>query len=105
MLLWNAASVKAIACGGDNVLVSDAGAILTTMAIEKGECVAAQSFRLPDMLPTEEILSVSSGRSHFAAVSHHGQLYTWGCGADGRLGHGGNEDEECPRVVSKATRA
>ena len=54
----------------------------------RGECVAAQSFRLPDMLENESVLSLSSGRSHFAAVSQHGQLYTWGCGADGRLGHG-----------------
>ena len=29
------------------------------------------------------------GRSHAALLTRRGQLYTWGSGAGGRLGHGG----------------
>ena len=35
----------------------------------------------------KEHLTIAAGGAHTAAL-HHGQLYTWGIGQDGRLGHG-----------------
>eukprot|EP00698_Gefionella_okellyi_P022100 TRINITY_DN727_c0_g1_i1.p2 TRINITY_DN727_c0_g1~~TRINITY_DN727_c0_g1_i1.p2 ORF type:complete len:244 (-),score=28.15 TRINITY_DN727_c0_g1_i1:1144-1875(-) len=32
--------------------------------------------------------AVACGEAHSACISVHGALYTWGCGGDGRLGHG-----------------
>lgn len=34
-------------------------------------------------------MQVAVGRSHAALLTRRGQLYTWGCGGGGRLGHGG----------------
>lgn len=47
---------------------------------------------LPCLVPRtsfndEEIIQVSAGGIHSAAVSVLGHVYTWGCGSDGRLGH------------------
>lgn len=36
----------------------------------------------------ESIMSVSCGESHSAAISTLGELFTWGAGTHGRLGHG-----------------
>ena len=46
----------------------------------------------PVSIPTEafngeKIIQVSAGGIHSAAVGANGQLFTWGCGSDGRLGH------------------
>ena len=35
----------------------------------------------------EEIKAVSAGGIHSSAVSKTGNVFTWGCGSDGRLGH------------------
>jgi len=43
--------------------------------------------------------SCSSG--HVAAVASDGRLFTWGEGAEGKLGHGDEEDVMTPRVVSR----
>ena len=39
-------------------------------------------------LSGKDIVSISCGSSHSAAVSASGELYTWGQGNYGRLGHG-----------------
>ena len=36
---------------------------------------------------------------NYSAALMHGDLYTWGCGGHGRLGHEGNEHELAPRHV------
>ena len=64
----------------------------------------------PYMLPEnnfngEDILHVSAGGIHSAAVSSLGHVFTWGCGSDGRLGHPDGEGHrylfrsDTPRVV------
>jgi RCC1 and BTB domain-containing protein len=45
------------------------------------------------------IKSASLGFVHSAAVSNQGQLYTWGGGMLGQLGHGNLRDEWEPRLV------
>jgi len=36
---------------------------------------------------------VAAGSNQTAAVTDDGKLYTWGCGRDGRLGHGGSSEK------------
>jgi alpha-tubulin suppressor-like RCC1 family protein len=45
------------------------------------------------------ISSVSAGYGFIAAVSAAGTVYTWGEGADGRLGHGDTERSLVPKQV------
>ena len=51
---------------------------------------------------TEEkigLLSIAAGDQHSAAISSNNELYTWGCGAYYRLGHGLAFDESIPKKV------
>ena len=51
-------------------------------------------------LASMHVSHISAGRAHSLAVTEQGALYTWGCGKDGKLGHGGVEAEWLPRRVS-----
>lgn len=46
------------------------------------------------------IMSVSCGESHSGAIAILGEVYTWGAGTYGRLGHGQEGDLLLPDVVS-----
>jgi len=46
------------------------------------------------------IIQISAGEFHAAAVSDKGVLYTWGYGKDGQTGHGDISDVSVPRAVS-----
>ncbi|CAJ1363488.1 unnamed protein product [Effrenium voratum] len=50
-------------------------------------------------LQSKVVRSVSCGEHHVGAVSDLGVLYTWGRGQNGRLGHGGEENELLPKAV------
>ncbi|EQC37098.1 hypothetical protein SDRG_05325 [Saprolegnia diclina VS20] len=52
-----------------------------------------------EALVDTRIVDLSCGASHAAAVSDTGDLYTWGHGAHGKLGHGQDIDEVTPRLV------
>jgi len=54
-------------------------------------------------LGDKRIIEISAGVFHSAAVSSTGDVYTWGYGAHGRLGHDDYHNQEEPRVV-KALR-
>lgn len=43
---------------------------------------------------------VACGGAHSACITAAGQLYTWGKGRYGRLGHGDSEDQLVPKLVS-----
>ena len=49
-----------------------------------------------------KIVQVACGDYHTMALTDSGELFTWGKGSDGRLGHGSNDviDELLPRPVS-----
>ena len=36
----------------------------------------------------KRVVHIACGTDYSAAVTDDGELYTWGCGAHGRLGHG-----------------
>jgi alpha-tubulin suppressor-like RCC1 family protein len=46
-----------------------------------------------------KIKQLDCGRGHTMAVSLDGQVFSWGRGASGCLGHGGRADERTPRLV------
>ncbi|KAL2093614.1 hypothetical protein ACEWY4_010926 [Coilia grayii] len=61
-------------------------------------CISIQSFpALVDIPRVSEVKSVSCGSRHTAAVSSEGNLYSWGWGDYGQLGHGTlcSSDEPC----------
>lgn len=51
-----------------------------------------------DMLG-EKPVSVSGGRVHSIAVTEKREVWSWGCGRNGRLGLGGSGDEAEPMLV------
>ena len=39
-----------------------------------------------------DVIAVAAGPQHVVAVGSDGEVYTWGCGIDGRLGLGDEEN-------------
>ncbi|XP_036675839.2 probable E3 ubiquitin-protein ligase HERC2 [Drosophila suzukii] len=56
--------------------------------------------RLVEALRAKKIRDVACGSSHSAAISSQGELYTWGLGEYGRLGHGDNATQLKPKLVA-----
>ncbi|XP_039287848.1 E3 ubiquitin-protein ligase HERC2 [Nilaparvata lugens] len=52
-----------------------------------------------EALQGEEIVEIACGGAHSAAITANGELYTWGKGRYGRLGHGDSEDQLKPKLV------
>ena len=56
--------------------------------------------RRVDRLTSCQIVEVATSKSHTAAVTRSGELYTWGHGKGGRLGHGDESTLPEPAIVS-----
>ena len=62
------------------------------------------SIRFPRLIETlkgKTALSVSAGDAHSVALTENGEVFTWGLGLCGQLGHDGTQKERIPRVVDK----
>lgn len=57
--------------------------------------------KLIETLRSKRVRDIACGSSHSAAITSSGELYTWGLGEYGRLGHGDNCTQLKPRLVSK----
>lgn len=55
--------------------------------------------RLLDSLDGEKIVDISCGDNFSGAVTQNGDLYTWGFGNEGQLGHGDKSDQLLPRKI------
>ncbi|KAF0725705.1 hypothetical protein Ae201684P_009053 [Aphanomyces euteiches] len=55
-----------------------------------------------DSLVNYSIHQVAAGVHHSACISTHGDLFTWGCGVDGRLGHNSTTTLNAPTLVVAA---
>lgn len=55
--------------------------------------------KLIERLRNKRIRDISCGSSHSAAITSSGELYTWGLGEYGRLGHGDNVTQLTPKLV------
>ena len=50
-------------------------------------------------LSGKQISHISCGSTYSAAITGNGELFTWGRGNYGRLGHGGSDDLSEPSLV------
>ena len=55
--------------------------------------------QLIESLSNESIVKISAGNNHSMAITELGELYTWGEGIYGQLGHGINNNEQYPKKV------
>lgn len=52
-----------------------------------------------DALRGMNVTHVACGSNHSAVIVDNKQLYTWGSGEFGRLGHGDEESQVLPKLV------
>ncbi|KAL0326040.1 UNVERIFIED_CONTAM: PH, RCC1 and FYVE domains-containing protein 1 [Sesamum radiatum] len=52
-----------------------------------------------DKLAAESVEEIACGAYHVAVLTSKNEVYTWGKGANGRLGHGDIEDRKTPTLV------
>lgn len=57
--------------------------------------------RIIECLRGKEVVDIACGGAHSGCLTANGELYTWGKGRYGRLGHGDSEDQCKPKLVSK----
>jgi len=50
-------------------------------------------------LENVEIVEVACGYNHTVALSKEGEVFTWGSGKEGALGHGNHEQQNYPKKV------
>ena len=55
--------------------------------------------RLIKVLVGKKVIGAATSDTHTAAWMEEGELFTFGSGLYGRLGHGGSENEDVPRLV------
>ncbi|KAG5502125.1 hypothetical protein GH5_05072 [Leishmania sp. Ghana 2012 LV757] len=68
-----------------------------SLAPDQCKC-ARQVVHLRHVTPSP-IVAVRAGPWHALAISQRGEVYTWGVGRNGRLGHGTDSSEVKPRLV------
>jgi E3 ubiquitin-protein ligase HERC2 len=64
-----------------------------------GNRLTLEKPKLVEALKSKRIREIACGSSHSAAISASGELYTWGLGEYGRLGHGDNNTQLKPKLV------
>lgn len=62
-------------------------------------CRNCETPRLIEALKPKRVRDIACGSSHSAAITSSGELYTWGLGDYGRLGHGDNTTQLKPKQV------
>lgn len=112
------AKFVAAAAGGDFSIALDAeGRVYTCGSQQDGQCgtgktgeyiVSAGRVAHAEVthfapigggLAGVKVTQVAAGVSHGAALDETGQVYTWGTGGFGRLGHGSPKEELVPRAI------
>ncbi|KAG8389817.1 hypothetical protein BUALT_Bualt01G0017900 [Buddleja alternifolia] len=94
-----------IACGHSlTVGLTTSGRVFTMGSTVYGQLGNPQSdgkspCLVEDKLRNESIEEISCGAYHVAALTSKNEVYTWGKGANGRLGHGDIEDRKSPTLV------
>ncbi|KAK9289147.1 hypothetical protein L1049_017620 [Liquidambar formosana] len=94
-----------LACGHNmTVALTTSGHVFTMGGTAYGQLGCPQSDgRLPslvqDRLVGEFVEEISCGAYHVAVLTSRSEVFTWGRGANGRLGHGDTEDRKTPTLV------
>lgn len=117
---FNNESVNMVACGYyHTVVLTEKGSVYTfgtgirgqlghgntTEYLSTPKLVPVEAFKAaPHPLTCEEgsrIVMVAAGCKHTVALNLRGDVFTWGCGWNGQLGHGDINDQWSPRQVLK----
>lgn len=64
-------------------------------------CSPCDRPRVVEYLRGKEVTDIAAGGAHSACITASGELYTWGKGRYGRLGHGDSEDQTRPKLVRR----
>eukprot|EP00697_Spironema_sp_BW2_P012156 gnl/Spiro4/28263_TR13973_c0_g1_i1.p1 gnl/Spiro4/28263_TR13973_c0_g1~~gnl/Spiro4/28263_TR13973_c0_g1_i1.p1 ORF type:complete len:432 (+),score=29.07 gnl/Spiro4/28263_TR13973_c0_g1_i1:103-1398(+) len=97
--------VVQISCGGfHSAALTDTGHVFCWGGNKNNECAVFSSSYAPapmhvDHLADFCVVKVVCGGFSSAALTDKGELYTWGFGMQGQLGHGSYESEPVPRRV------
>jgi RCC1 and BTB domain-containing protein len=98
-------TVKQISCGsGHTVILDRKGQVFTWGRGDDGRLGHGDNGwkyvpRLVEALAGKQIQQVTCGSYHTAAVSYTGELFTWGGGMYGKLGHGDENGHAVPKQV------
>ncbi|CAJ2655465.1 unnamed protein product [Trifolium pratense] len=94
-----------IACGHTmTVALTTSGHVFAMGSTENGQLGNPNSAgKVPtlvqDKLLGEFVEEISCGAHHVAVLTSKKELYTWGKGSNGRLGHGDTDDKKSPTLV------
>lgn len=94
-----------VACGYSmTVALATSGHVFTMGSSNYGQlgnpkADGKQPCQVQDKLNSELVEEISCGSYHVAVLTSRSEVYTWGMGANGRLGHGGIEDKKKPTIV------
>lgn len=66
-----------------------------------GNRLTLEKPKMIESLKQKKIRDIACGSAHSAAISSQGELYTWGLGEYGRLGHGDNNTLLKPKMIHK----
>jgi len=106
----------------DTALMTDSGGEVSPDNEESPVCMArtacgdfhnlgvdtlGQAYNLPSALQfssfpggaQQRVTDIACGKEHCMLLTEHGQVYTWGGGSRGQLGHGTLANEDTPRLV------
>eukprot|EP00980_Cylindrotheca_fusiformis_P015257 scaffold4243_cov126-Cylindrotheca_fusiformis.AAC.3 len=101
--------VRQIACGsGHTVVLSTEGEVFTWGRGDDGRLGHGDNGwkyvpRITQSLAGQVVTQVTCGSYHTAAVSGNGDLFTWGGGMYGKLGHGNEAGHSTPKRVEALT--
>ncbi|XP_058729415.1 PH, RCC1 and FYVE domains-containing protein 1-like [Vicia villosa] len=94
-----------IACGHTmTVALTTSGHVFTMGSTENGQLGNPNSAgKVPtlvqDKLLGEFVEEISCGAHHVAVLTSRSEVYTWGKGSNGRLGHGDTDERKSPTLV------
>lgn len=98
-------NIQHLACGHNiTVALTTSGHVFTMGSTAHGQLGDPQSDGkwprlVQDGLVGEFVEQISCGTHHVAVLTSRNEVFTWGKGANGRLGHGDSEDHNVPTIV------
>ncbi|XXQ32174.1 HECT domain-containing protein [Plasmodiophora brassicae] len=101
--------VKMIACGWEHSLAATmngeayswgSGYEASRPVLGHGTCQPESTPRRLEALAEHNVVVVSAGWDHALAVTSSGDLFSWGEGLSGKLGHGNSTSQEAPKRVA-----
>ncbi|XP_051122708.1 PH, RCC1 and FYVE domains-containing protein 1-like [Andrographis paniculata] len=94
-----------VACGEDvTVALTTSGQVYAMGSAIHGQLGVAEDGNFPvcvrDGIADCCVEDIACGSHHIAVLTSKSEVYTWGKGANGQLGHGDNDDRHAPTLVA-----